>query len=120
MLIQINTSYGIRFDSLSEFLFSDGRMGRNGITFGAYMSYNISHKLLRSTQFLETFLEILELSTFQKQIKPLPTPPSPPSMLQYIGRVATPKLAPENCLRYLQTTLVMGNRDWSQNLCQVL
>ena len=72
MLIQINTSYGIRFDSLSEFLFSDGRMGRNGITFGAYMSYNISHKLLRSTQFLETFLEILELSTFQKQIKPLP------------------------------------------------
>ena len=30
------------------------------------------------------------------------------SMLQYIGRVATPKLVPRNCLRYLQTTLKMG------------
>ena len=29
------------------------------------------------------------------------------SMLQYIGRVATPKLVPRNCLRYLQTTLIM-------------
>ena len=34
--------------------------------------------------------------------------PSPYSMLQYIGRVATPKLLPRNCLRYLQTTLIMG------------
>ena len=34
--------------------------------------------------------------------------PSPYSMLQYIGRVATPKLVPRNCPRYLQTTLIMG------------
>ena len=33
--------------------------------------------------------------------------PSPYSMLQHIRRVATPKLAPRNCLRYLQTTLIM-------------
>ena len=33
---------------------------------------------------------------------------SPYSMLQHIGRVATPKLMPINCLRYLQTTLIMG------------
>ena len=29
-------------------------------------------------------------------------------MLQYIGKVATPKLVPRNCLRYLQTNLIMG------------
>ena len=34
--------------------------------------------------------------------------PSPYSMLQYIGRVTTPKLVPRNCLWYLQTTLIMG------------
>ena len=28
-------------------------------------------------------------------------------MLQHIGRVATLKLAPTNCLRYLQTTLII-------------
>ena len=33
---------------------------------------------------------------------------SPYSMLQHIGRVATPKLMPLNFLRYLQTTLIMG------------
>ena len=32
-------------------------------------------------------------------------------MLQYIGRVATPKLVSRNCLRYLQTTLIMGGGD---------
>ena len=32
----------------------------------------------------------------------------PYSMLQHIGRVATPKLVPRNCPRYLQTTLIMG------------
>ena len=32
----------------------------------------------------------------------------PYSMLQHIGRVATLKLVPRNCLRYLQTTLIMG------------
>ena len=31
-------------------------------------------------------------------------------MLQHVGRVATPKLVPRNCLRYLQTTLIMGGR----------
>ena len=34
--------------------------------------------------------------------------PPPYSVLLYIGRVATPKFVPRNCLRYLQTTLIMG------------
>ena len=34
--------------------------------------------------------------------------PPPYSMLLYIGRVATLKLVPRNCLSYLQTTLIMG------------
>ena len=43
------------------------------------------------------------------------------SMLQYIGRVATTKLLTRNCLRYLQTTLIMwAEEDWSQNLCELL
>ena len=46
--------------------------------------------------------------------------PPPCSMLQYIGRVATPKPVPRDCLRYLLTTLIMGEGDWSQNLCEVL
>ena len=29
-------------------------------------------------------------------------------ILQHTGRVATPKLVPRHCLRYLQTTLIMG------------
>ena len=33
--------------------------------------------------------------------------PSPYSILQDIGRVATPKLVTRTCLRYLQTTLIM-------------
>ena len=33
--------------------------------------------------------------------------PSTCSMLQHIGRVATPKLVPRKCLRYLQTTLII-------------
>ena len=45
--------------------------------------------------------------------------PSPYSMLQEIGKVATPKLVPGNCLRYFQTTLIMGEKDWSQNFCEV-
>ena len=36
-------------------------------------------------------------------------PPPPYSMLQHTGRVATPKLVPRSCLRYLQTTLIMGD-----------
>ena len=31
-------------------------------------------------------------------------------MLQHIGRVATPKLVQRNCLRHLQTSLIMGER----------
>ena len=34
--------------------------------------------------------------------------PSPYSMLQHIGIVATTNLVPRNYLRYLQTTLIMG------------
>ena len=59
---------------------------------------NISHKLLRVSQFLEEFME----------------------MLQHIGRVATLKLVARNCLRYLQTTLTMVGGDWFQNECEVL
>ena len=36
--------------------------------------------------------------------------PSPCSILQHIGKVATPKRVPRHCLRYLQTTLMMGGR----------
>ena len=39
---------------------------------------------------------------------------SPYLMLQDIGRVAR-KLVPRHCLRYLQTTLITGEGDWSQN-----
>ena len=45
---------------------------------------------------------------------------SPYSMLQYIGRVATLKLVPRNCLRYMQTTWIMRGGDSPQNLCEVL
>ena len=46
--------------------------------------------------------------------------PPPDSMLQHIGRIATPKLMPRNCLRYLQRTLITGEEgDWSQNLCEL-
>ena len=53
---------------------------------------NISHKLLRSSQFLENVLEILEWSFFQKQISPSP----PYSMLKHIGRVATSTHVPKH------------------------
>ena len=36
------------------------------------------------------------------------TPSSFPLMFQHIRRVAIPKLMPRSCLRYLQTTLIMG------------
>ena len=51
---------------------------------------------MRSSQFLENVLEILEWSFFQKQIRPPPPPPPPYSMLQHIGRVATPTHVPKN------------------------
>ena len=40
------------------------------------------------------------------------------SMLQYIERVATPKLPPRNCFKYLQAKLIIGAGGWSQNLCE--
>ena len=46
--------------------------------------------------------------------------PSPYSMLQDIGRGAAPTLVPRKCRRYLQTTLIMGEGHWTQNLCEVL
>ena len=42
------------------------------------------------------------------------------SVMQNIGREATSKLSTRNCLKYLQTTLIMGEGGWSQNLCEVL
>ena len=45
---------------------------------------NISLKLLRPTQFLKTFLEIVRLAKINQA-------PPPSSMLQYIDRLATPK-----------------------------
>ena len=33
---------------------------------------------------------------------------APFTMLQYIGRAAVPKFVPRNCLRYFETTLIMG------------
>ena len=48
------------------------------------------------------------------------TPPY--SMLQDIGREAASELVTRNCLKYLQTTLIMGGGEgsWSQKLCEVL
>ena len=63
-------------------------------------------------------MKILDWSTFAEINQ---TPP-PYSMLQHTGKVATPKLVPRNCLRYFQTTLIMGGggliSDW--DLCEVL
>ena len=40
------------------------------------------------------------------------------SMLQYIERVATSKLPPRNCFKYLQAKLIIEAGGWSQNLCE--
>lgn len=40
------------------------------------------------------------------------------SVLQYIERVATPKLPPRNCFKYLQAKLIIEAGGWSQNLCE--
>ena len=69
-----------------------------------WRNYNISHKLLRPSQFLEKIYENSGMVHFAE----INQPPPSYSMLQYIGRVATPKLVSRNCLRYLQTTLIMG------------
>ena len=42
------------------------------------------------------------------------------SMFQDIGRETTQKLATRNCLKYLETTLIIGTGGWSQNLSEVL
>ena len=68
---------------------------------------NISHKLLRPSQFLEKIYGNSGMAHFVE----INLPPPPYSMLQHIGRVATPKLVPRTCLRYLQTTLIMGD-EW--------
>ena len=66
--------------------------------------YNISHELLRPIQSLEKNSENSGMIHFAETNQA----PPPYSMLQYVGRVATPKFVPRNCLRYLQTTLIMG------------
>ena len=66
---------------------------------------NISHKLL--SQF-KVMLGNLSGNSGMVHFAEINQAPSPYSMLQHIGKVATPKLAPRNCLRYLQTTLIMG------------
>ena len=42
--------------------------------------------------------------------------PYPYSMLLYIGRVATSKLVPRNCLTYFQTTLIMRGGGWGRGI----
>ena len=39
--------------------------------------------------------------------------PSPYAMLHHIGRIATLKLVPRNCLRYLEKLLKEVNGDWT-------
>ena len=61
-----------------------------------HFTYNNSHKLLRPTQFLKNFLEILKWSTLYQASPPPPT------------WVRTPKFVPRNFLSYLQLRLIMG------------
>ena len=65
--------------------------------------YNISDKLLRPSQFLENVLEILEGSTLQKY-----TQCPRLNVAAYWQSSNTAKRVPRNCLRYLETTLIMG------------
>ena len=51
-------------------------------------------------------MENLEWSTYPE----INQAPPPYSMLQHIERVVTPKLAPRNCLRYLQTALTIEGK----------
>ena len=61
-----------------------------------HFTYDISYKLLRPTQFLKNFLEILKWSTLYQASPPPPT------------SVQTPKLLPRNFLSYLQLRLITG------------
>ena len=78
--------------------------------------YNISHKIIDTNSIPGKLSGNFGMVHFAE----INQAPPPYSMLQYIDRVATPKLVPRNCLKYLQTTLKMGEGDWSQNLCEVL
>ena len=62
---------------------------------------NISHKLLRPSQFLEKFTV---------HFGDVNQAPSTHLILQHIGKVATKKLVPINCLKYLQTALIIRGR----------
>ena len=77
---------------------------------------NISHKLLR----LKSIPEKIYENSGMVHLTEISQAPFPYSIMQHIGRVATPNLVPRHCLRNLQTTLIMGEGDWSQNLCEVL
>ena len=87
---------------------------------------SIAHTLLRPSQFLEELLEIFLMVHFAEisQVSP------PYWIFQHVGRVATLKLVQINCLRDLQTTLIMVGRglvskfvwdivDFNQNLIKL-
>ena len=61
---------------------------------------NLSHKLLSSRQFWKNLVHFAEINEAAALYW----------MLHYIGRVATLKVVPRNCLTYLKTTLIMGGR----------
>ena len=91
------------------FLFLTGNIFYWQIWFRKWNLSNFSHNLLRPSQFLKKFLEILQCSTWQKSQAPLPSP-----MFQYVGRVATPKLVQHRSL--CKQRWEWGKGDWSQNL----
>ena len=66
---------------------------------------NISHKLLRPSQFLKKKRNYGMVHCTEINLTP-----SPYSVLQDVWREATPKLAKRNYLKYLQRTLIMGRR----------
>ena len=77
---------------------------------------NMSHKLSRSYHFLKILLRISNgpPSTHKSRRGPF-------SIFQHVGRVATRKLLPRKCLRFLKTsTILYGEGDRSQNICEVL
>ena len=76
----------------------------------------MSLKLLRPYQFLKIVLRVYNGPLFRHK-----SGLSAYSMFQQVGRVATRKLLPRNCLRFLQTTTILyGEGDGSQNICEVL
>ena len=79
---------------------------------GAYCKDFINKELQYLTQIIETksipwkIYRNSEIAHFTEINQAL----SPYSVLQHIDRVAAPKFVPRNCLRYLQTPLIMGGR----------